>query len=144
MGEHVIHYREATVVDIPVMAAIRLEVVENALTDPTRVTRGMYHDYLTTGGKGWICEVNRTAVGFSIASLADHTIWALFVHPDYEGRGIGKELLSLAVDWLFEQGADVISLTSDPNTRADRLYQAAGWERGEHIANGEVRYRLTR
>lgn len=139
-----IHYREATVADIPDMAAIRLEVVENTLTDPGRVTRGMYHDYLTTSGKGWLCEVNRRAVGFSVATLTDQTIWALFVHPEYEGRGIGKELLALAVDWLFEQGAESISLTTDPDTRADRLYQSAGWERGEHIANGEVRYRLAR
>lgn len=144
MGKGLIHYREATVADIPVMAAIRLEVVENTLTDPGRVTRGMYHDYLTTSGKGWLCEVNRRAVGFSIAMLTNQTIWALFVHPEYESRGIGKELLSLAVDWLFEQGAESISLTTDPDTRADRLYQAAGWERGEHIANGEVRYRLAR
>lgn len=139
-----IHYREATVADIPAMAAIRLEVVENALTDPTRVTRGMYHDYLTTGGKGWVCEVNRRIVGFSIAAIDSHSIWALFVHPEYEGRGIGKELLAAAVDWLFEQGAEVISLSTDPDTRADKLYQAAGWERGEHIDNGEVRYRLVR
>lgn len=139
-----ISYREASVADIPSLAAIRLEVTENTLTDPGRVTRGMYHDYLTTAGKGWLCEVNRRIVGFSIAAKADATIWALFVHPQYEGRGIGKELLSLAVDWLFEQGADAISLTTDPETRAERLYQAGGWERGEHIANGEVRYRLQR
>ncbi|MEX0900857.1 MAG: GNAT family N-acetyltransferase [Gammaproteobacteria bacterium] len=126
------------------MAAIRLEVVENTLTDPGRVSRGMYHDYLTTSGRGWLCEVNRRAVGFSVASLDDKTIWALFVHPEFEGRGIGKELLTLAVDWLFEQGAESISLTTDPDTRAERLYQAAGWERGEHIANGEIRYRLSR
>lgn len=136
------NYREATVADIPEMAAIRLEVVENTLTDPGRVTRAMYHDYLTTAGKGWLCQVRGRTVGFSVASLVDSTIWALFVHPEFEGRGIGKELLSRAVDWLFEQGADVISLTTDPGTRADKLYQAAGWERGEHIANGEVRYRL--
>lgn len=138
------HYREATVADIPALAAIRLEVVENALTDPGRVTRGMYHDYLTTSGKGWVCEINRSIVGFSIAALDTHTIWALFVHPEYEGRGIGRALLAAAVDWLFEQGAEVISITTDPNTRADKLYEEAGWERGEHIANGEVRYRLVR
>jgi GNAT superfamily N-acetyltransferase len=139
-----IHYREATVVDIPAIAAIRLEVVENALTDPGRVTRGMYHEYLTTAGKGWVAEVNRTIAGFSIANLRDAQVWALFVRPDFEGRGIGKELLTCAVDWLFEQGVEVISLTTDPDTRAERLYRAQGWERGEFIANGEVSYRLRR
>lgn len=139
-----IHYREATVADIPALAAIRLEVIENALTDPGRVTRGMYHEYLTTAGKGWLCEVNRRIVGFSVAALDNHSIWALFVHPEYEGRGIGKELLQRAVDWLFDQGVEAVSLTTEPGTRADKLYQAAGWERGEHIANGEVMFRLAR
>lgn len=139
-----IHYREATVADIPAMAAIRLEVAENALTDPSLVTRGMYHDYLTSAGRGWLCEVNRRVVGFSIAVRDRAIIWALFVHPQFEGRGIGQQLLSRAVDWLFEEGVEVISLTTDPDTRADKLYQAAGWQRGEHIENGEVRYRLSR
>lgn len=137
-------YREATVVDIPAIAAIRLEVVENSLTDPGRVNRGMYHEYLTTAGKGWVCEVNRTIAGFSIANRRDAQVWALFVHPEFEGRGIGKELLSRAVDWLFDQGIDMISLTTDPDTRAEKLYQAQGWQRGEFIANGEVCFRLWR
>lgn len=137
-------YRPATVADIPSLAAIRAEVTENALTDPGRVTRAMYHDYLTDRGCGWVCEHRHQVVGFAIAALDQHMIWALFVRPEYEGRGIGSKLLEAAVDWLFEQGVDTISLSTDPNTRAEELYKARGWQRGEHIANGEVLYRLRR
>jgi GNAT superfamily N-acetyltransferase len=137
-------YRVATVADIPFLAAIRLEVIENALTDPGRVTRAMYHDHLVEHGRGWVCEHKKTIVGFSIASLQNASIWALFVHPDYEGRGIGSKLLQHAVDWLFEQDVDMISLSTDPDTRAEELYKARGWERGEHISNGEILYRLRR
>lgn len=138
-------YRVATVADIPFLAAIRFEVIDSTLTDPGLVvSRAMYHDYLTEHGKGWVCEHRKTVIGYSIASLQDHSIWALFVHPEYEGRGVGTRLLQEAVDWLFDQGADMISLTTDQNTRAERLYESKGWERGEYIANGEVRYRLRR
>jgi GNAT superfamily N-acetyltransferase len=137
-------YRRATVADIPSLAAIRREVSENALTDPGRVTRAMYHDYLTDRGNGWVCEHRSSVVGFAIAALDKRLIWALFVRPDFEGRGIGSKLLQEAVDWLFDQGVDTISLTTDPGTRAEELYKAHGWKRGEHIANGEVLYRLRR
>lgn len=138
------NYREATVADIPTLAAIRLMVTENTLTDPTRITRGLYHENLTTAGKGWVCEVDRTVVGFVVALRDAATIWALFVHPGHEGRGIGKTLLKTAVDWLFEVGAEEVALTTDPGTRAEKLYVSQGWERGEYIDNGEVRYRLRR
>lgn len=135
-------FREATVADIPTMAAIRLMVTENTLTDPGRITRGLYHENLTTAGKGWVCEIDRTVVGFVVAVHESASIWALFVHPGHEGRGIGRRLLETAVDWLFEMGVETISLATDPNTRAEKLYLAQGWERGEFIDNGEVRFRL--
>lgn len=102
----------------------------------------MYADYLGVSGKGWLCEADGEVVGFSVASLNDASIWALFVKPGYEGRGIGTRLLKLATDWLFGTGASSVSLSTGANTRADRVYERLGWERGEVRADGEVSYRL--
>jgi GNAT superfamily N-acetyltransferase len=102
----------------------------------------MYADYLSASGKGWLCEVDGVVAGFSVASLKDASIWALFVKPGYEGRGIGTRLLSLATRWLFEMGASSISLSTYAGTRADRLYERQGWKRGEIKPDGEVGYRL--
>ena len=102
----------------------------------------MYVDYLTVSGKGWLCEVDGKVVGFSVASLRDASIWALFVAPGYEGRGIGTGLLKLATDWLFDNGVSSISLTTGAYTRADRIYERQGWKRGEIKPDGEVSYRL--
>jgi ribosomal protein S18 acetylase RimI-like enzyme len=135
-------FREAKVEDIPALSEIRLSVRENALSDPRKVTPEMYAAYLGASGKGWLCEVDGEAVGFSVASLGDASIWALFVKPGYEGRGIGTGLLRLAAGWLFEMGASSISLSTGANTRADRLYESLGWERGEIKPDGEVSYRL--
>jgi GNAT superfamily N-acetyltransferase len=93
-------------------------------------------------GKGWLCEVEGEAVGFCVASLKDDSIWALFVKPGYEGRGIGTRLLKQATGWLFGLGASRIILSTDANTRADRMYERQGWKRGELKPDGEVWYQL--
>jgi len=135
-------FREAKVEDIPALSEIRLSVMENVLSDPRKVTPKMYADYLTVSGKGWLCELNGEVVGFSVASLADASIWALFVRPGYEGRGVGGRLLSLATNWLFGMGAASVTLRTEAGTRADRFYERRGWRRGAIEVGGEVRYLL--
>lgn len=137
-------FREATVEDIPALSEVRSSVRENVLSDPRKVTPKMYAAYLSDLGKGWLCEDDGEVVGFSVANRGDASIWALFVKPGYEGRGIGTRLLKLAAGWLFDAGASSISLSTVANTRADRVYERLGWERGEVGADGEVRYRLDR
>lgn len=140
-----ITYSIATAADIDAMSAIRLAVTENVLRDPSRVTHQMYVDYLELLGRGWICRIDGVAAGFSYAASADHSIWALFVQPGMEGRGIGSELLRLAVDWLFAGGADMVKLGTGAGTRADRFYAAQGWQRGAEPAPGrDVAYTLSR
>jgi GNAT superfamily N-acetyltransferase len=41
-------------------------------------------------GKGWVAETEDQIVGFSIIDLKENNIWALFVHPDFENKGIGR------------------------------------------------------
>ncbi|WP_307730920.1 GNAT family N-acetyltransferase [Pseudoduganella chitinolytica] len=120
-------YRRATAADIPAMSAIRLAVTENVLSDPSRVTLAMYEDYLDRAGRGWVAELDGTIAAFCYADRADASIWALFVQPGYEGRGMAKHLLGLATDWLFAQGHERIRLATGAGTRADRFYAAQGW-----------------
>ena len=137
-------FREATVEDIPAMSEVRFSVRENVLSDPRKVTREMFASYLTEAGKGWLCEEGGEVVGFSVAVLADASIWALFVRPSHEGRRIGARLLGLATDWLFAAGAPRVKLSTEAGTRADRFYEQQGWERGALKPNGEVGYLLRR
>ena len=136
------NFREAKVEDIPALSEVRRSVKENVLSDPRKVTREMYAAYLGESGKGWLCEIGGEVVGFSVASAEDASIWALFVKPSYEGRGIGKRLLRLATDWLFGMSATSIALSTDAGTRADRFYEGQGWQRGEMKSDREVCYRL--
>jgi len=137
-------FREARLADIPAMREIRAAVSENRLSDPEKITARMVEDYLTTLGKGWVCEHDGTVLGFSFAAHKSQSIWALFVRPGHERRGIGTRLLAMASEWLFAHGAERVVLSTAPDTRADRFYRTRGWSRGALLANGEVLFRLDR
>jgi GNAT superfamily N-acetyltransferase len=136
-------FRPATGADIPAMSRIRLSVTENTLSDPTRVIREMYEDFLEQSGRGWVAELDGEIVAFCYADKMNASIWALFVQPGHEGQGLGQSLLRQAVDWLFEMGHDCVHLTTGANTRADRFYSAQGWMRTP-VSATDVKYSLTR
>src|SRR6476469_6347400 len=97
------NYREALISDIPQIQLVRNSVKENVLSDPSVVTNEDCEEYLLMRGKGWVCEDEERIVGFSIADLVGNNIWALFVLPEYEKRGIGRMLHSIMLKWYFNQ-----------------------------------------
>lgn len=136
-------YREATVADIEPLHVVRMAVKENALSRPDLITVQDYTDYLTTHGKGWLCEVDGQIAGFAIADIKDDNIWALFVHPDFEGRGIARQLHKLMLDWYFGTGKTHVWLGTAPGTRAEQFYHQAGWTAtGMH--GKETKFEMTR
>jgi GNAT superfamily N-acetyltransferase len=136
-------FREAVSADIPRIQVIRNAVRENRLSDPALVTDGDVLDYITHRGRGWVCEVGDQLMGFAIADLQDHNIWALFIHPDFEQKGIGKELHRLMLDWYFSQTTDPVWLSTSPGTRAERFYRKAGWEEKGLYGKGEIKFEMT-
>jgi GNAT superfamily N-acetyltransferase len=137
-------FREAKESDIPQIQVVRNAVKENTLSDPKLVTDEDCLEFMTIRGKGWVCVVDKTVVGFSIADLKDKNIWALFVHPDFEKRGIGKKLHQLMLDWYFEQPQDYVWLGTAPKTRAEIFYRTAGWRENGMHGKGEIKFEMTR
>lgn len=136
-------YREAKISDIKGLYSVRLSVKENKLPDPGFITEKEYEKYLTYHGKGWLCEIDQEVVGFAIVGLAQRNIWALFVHPDHEGKGIGRKLHDMMLDWYFDQTNQAVWLGTGPNTRAEEFYRKAGWRETGRRSNGEIRFELT-
>lgn len=124
-------FREAQISDIEQMMVVRLSVKENTLSNPALVTYEDMVDYLTIRGKGWVCETKNTIVGFSIGDLKDHSVWALFIQPTMEGKGIGKKLQALLLDWYFNKTEKNIWLETAANTRAEKFYKETGWKETE-------------
>lgn len=135
-------FREATIADIPQIQRVRNAVKENVLSDPALVTDVDCIDYITRRGKGWVCEMDGRIVGFSVADLLEHNIWALFVDPDYEGKGIGKKLHSLMMDWYFSQTDKNVWLSTAPDSRAEGFYRKEGWIETGVYGKGEVKFEM--
>jgi len=136
-------FREATINDIPHIQIVRNSVKENQLSDPALVSDLNCKEYLTVRGKGWVCEIDNHIVGFSIADIQGNNIWALFVLPGYEGKGIGKKLHDLMLDWYFDQTEKTVWLSTAPGTRAEEFYKQAGWKVVGIHGKGETKFEMS-
>lgn len=136
-------YREATVNDIGNISSVRMSVKENVLNNPSLITQDDYVNYLTKDGKGWVCEVEDRIVGFSIVGLTQHNVWALFVHPEFEGKGIGRLLHDMMINWYFNQTNETIWLGTEQNTKAESFYKHCGWTPVGLHATNEIKFEMT-
>ncbi len=136
-------FREAQIQDIPQLMTVRFSVKENVLSNPALVTEGDYEAHLTQFGKGWVCESDGQIVGFSIVNLEKRSIWALFIRPEFAGKGIGKQLQRLMLDWTFAQTQETICLGTSPNTVAEKFYRSFGWKQDGFYSNGEIKFEMS-
>ncbi len=135
--------REAKIEDIQQIQKVRNSVTENTLSNPDLVTDKDCEEFITKRGKGWVCEIDNQIVGFAIADLKENNIWALFLDPKFEKKGIGKILHKTMLDWYFMQTKKTVWLGTAFNTRAEQFYRKAGWtEVGTHGAK-EIKFEMT-
>ncbi len=134
------HIRRARPDERERITEIRFAVQENRLDDPTLVTDEDYAWFAERPGI-WVWEEGGQTVGFSAGDTRDGTIWALFVDPACERRGIGRALFEAACETLRRAGHRTVILTTDPCTRAERFYRAAGWKAVGTSSRGELIFR---
>ena len=136
--------RVAEIKDIPQIQTVRNLVKENRLSDPSLVPDSDVEDYLNRRGKGWVCEINDEVVGFASADLVENNIWALFIHPEFERIGIGKQLHEEMLNWYFSQTDKTLWLGTAPKTRAEMFYRKAGWKEVGLHGKGEIKFEMTK
>ncbi len=135
-------FREANISDIPQMQIVRNSVKENQLSNPDLIKDKDYECFLTDNGRGWVCEIENEIVGFAIVDLVENNIWALFLKPEYEKKGIGKQLHKRMLDWYFQQTKVPVWLGTAPKSRAEKFYRFLGWEEiGIH--GNEIKFQMT-
>lgn len=137
-------FREATIADIKQIQLVRNSVRENMLSNPDLVTDEDCVNFITNRGKGWVCEIDSQIVGFAIADLLEQNIWALFLHPDYEAKGIGRTLHNMMLGWYFSTGKDYVWLGTSPKTRAETFYRMSGWTANGMHGKDEIKFEMTR
>jgi len=84
---------------------------------------------LRTTHRGWLGEAGGWIVGFAIGDGATGEVWVIAVLPDFEGRGVGSQLLEAVEGWLHSLGWRELWLwtSSDPRKRAFSFYGRRGW-----------------
>lgn len=135
--------REARESDIAQLHLIRNSVTENVLSDPDKINESDYREFLTTRGKGWVAEIDGRICGFAVVDLKENNVWALFVQPNDQGRGIGRRLQEEMLDWYFSRTSENVWLSTSPQTRAERFYRKTGWIEVGNLDNGEIKFEMS-
>lgn len=129
--------RRAVPSDIRRIMTVRHAVRENRLSDLNSVTAADCAAFIERS-EIWVWEEDGLILGFSAGDVRDGWIWALFVAPGHEGRGIGRALLPLACNTLRVAGYRVATLSTSEGTRAERFYRADGWTATGRDHKGEI------
>ncbi|NKB78261.1 MAG: GNAT family N-acetyltransferase [Gammaproteobacteria bacterium] len=142
--------RRITAADIPTVMEVRYATTENPITEkeledhysvtPEIISKAIAKEETV----GYLCEISSEVVGFGIGDTQSGEVLVLAVHPKYEGRGIGKRVLSTLCKHRFEIGHKQLFLftTPDINVRAYSFYQFQGWKGVEKVAEDSERMTL--
>ena len=131
--------RQGLASDIAAIQRVRRVVRENRLVS-TVITDEDVLESIERTGRGWVVEADGEVVAFAIGNATNGNIWALFVDPDHQQRGYGRMLHDTMIDWLKSRGVERLWLTTEPGTRAQKFYEAAGWQFRGVTSRGEHRY----
>ncbi|MBL8300867.1 MAG: GNAT family N-acetyltransferase [Rhodanobacteraceae bacterium] len=129
--------RQAVRDDMPGLWDVRYSVAENTLT-PGRISDEELRHSIEEGGSGWVSEEHGRIVGFAIGLISGN-VWALFVRPEAEGRGIGSALHAEMLAWFSQQPPDRLWLSTGTNTRARAFYESRGWQYAGPYGPDEIR-----
>ena len=69
------------------------------MSDPNLATDEVCEEFIIVRGNSWVCEIDNQIVGFPIADLKENNTWALFLQPEFENLGIGRQLHDIMLDW---------------------------------------------
>lgn len=131
--------RQARAADVPAMNRVRMSVRENVLVSMV-ITEEDTRRAIEDTGRGWVIDLDGEIAGFAVVNVPERNIWALFLDPRHERKGYGRQLHDRMLAWAWEQGLPDLWLSTEPGTRAERFYEAAGWENRGLTEKGEVRF----
>lgn len=140
-----IHIRPATEADVATLFAIRTSVRQNHLSHgqlaELGITPASVAEAIRLGPCCWLAEADGVAAGFAMVDGTAGEVFALFVRPEYEGRGVGRLLLATAETSLFREHARIWLVTDGSDgIRANAFYQRQGWQRVANLDARDVRY----
>lgn len=139
--------RDGRPADIDAIVHVRTHVIENHLSAEQLAEIGITPQSvladMAAGHLGcWVGEADGAVVAFAMADRRDANIFALFVLPEHEGKGLGAALLVQCESWLKRHGHTIARLDTGRDTKAYAFYLRRGWratgETAGHFAVDDV------
>lgn len=139
--------RPAVLGDVDAMFRIRCAVTENTLSvgelAELGITPATIAERVTASPCAWVALNEAQVVGFAMVDLDDACLFAAFVEPAQQGRGLGVQLIQACETALFQRHARAWLETAG-DSRAARLYARLGWVRTEDLGDGDIRMEKAR
>ncbi|GME45959.1 MULTISPECIES: GNAT family N-acetyltransferase [unclassified Pantoea] len=137
-----IRIRLALPSDIESIFDVRTSVKENYLSreemELMGVTESVVTNMIEKSHCAWVAIDDEKVIGFSMILPDEGCLFAAFVLPEYEGRGVGRSLVELAEQELFKYH-EVAWLETDKNSRAAEFYRRLGWVEKENVSESDIR-----
>lgn len=134
--------RPALVSDVPHLFRLRTSVNENHLSVEQLAQMGITEEtvagMIAASPCAWVAVVGDQPVGFSMIDMDEASLFAAFVLPTHQGRGLGRKLVLAAEEKLFECHEE-IWLETGRETRAAGFYRSLGWGGQQDIGNVDIR-----
>lgn len=136
-----IEFRVARLADVEGIFHVRTAVTENAMTlqqlEEMEITYSSVVEMIAEARCAWVAVDAQSIVGFSMIIPEDGCVFAVFVLPAYEGKGIGTRLLKAAEDELFKEH-EAIWLETEKATRGAEFYRRMGWRNEINVGDGDI------
>jgi len=131
-------YRSAVPEDAEECVTLRGKTRENAFSEEQLraigITAKSWGEDVHSGAlPGHVCTVDGNIVGYCFGARESGEIVVLALLPDFENRGIGRELLRRMIKQLAEIGHPRLFLgcSPDPKSRSYGFYRHLGWRSTE-------------
>jgi [ribosomal protein S18]-alanine N-acetyltransferase len=93
-------------------------------------TPGIFQDCLCVGYCCWLVEIDKRVVGYGVMSVVidESHILNLCIHPEWQGRGLGRKLILRLLKIARQHGAETAFLeVRESNLAALALYGKLGF-----------------
>jgi len=152
-----IKYREGLIEDVEqlkFLALLSYGQFQNTLTEEnwiklrTHISNENLFPHLLKSSKGFVCEHNNEIVGMAFLVPKGNPTeifqedWSYIrmvgVHPNFGGKGIGKQLTQMCIDYARSSEEKIIALhTSEYMNAARHIYESLGFKQIKEL---EPRY----
>lgn len=136
--------RLASANDVSAIFAVRTSVRDNYLSYDDLyelgLTEGVLKDFIASSCV-WVAEVNAQVVGFVIADVEGGCVFAVFLLPEHEGRGMGRLLMAEAESHLFIRHQKIwLETDGREAVRANGFFRKCGWRPAATLGSGDILY----